>query len=154
MCDYSLMALKNRLAVDGEELLVHRFIAGPIGLVSATEVHNVPQLRHRLWEKVKQFFHGGNDRAFCVVCIPPGARLMLRDIPAKLQKEIGLDRDVEQVIFTQLGTVGFRDAIRFRNGREVLLQRLTDGQRVRILSLECSVSEPASVEQHPQTMLF
>ena len=35
MCDYSLMAIPNRLAVSGEELIVHRFEAGSVGLASA-----------------------------------------------------------------------------------------------------------------------
>ena len=31
MCDYSLMAIPNRLAVSGEELLVHKFEEGSVG---------------------------------------------------------------------------------------------------------------------------
>lgn len=31
MCDYSLMTIPNRLAVSGEELVVHRFEAGSAG---------------------------------------------------------------------------------------------------------------------------
>src|SRR5436305_12509932 len=38
MCDYSLMSLPNRLAVCGEELIVHRFELGAIGLASAADV--------------------------------------------------------------------------------------------------------------------
>jgi len=38
MCDYSLMALPNRLAVCGDELVVHRFELGSLGLASAVEV--------------------------------------------------------------------------------------------------------------------
>jgi hypothetical protein len=45
------------------------------------------------------------------------------------------------VVFAQTGAgIGFRDALRFSNGREVSLQRLSEGQRVRILSLS-SVEE-------------
>jgi hypothetical protein len=36
MCDYSLMAIPNRLAASGEELVVHRFEAGTVGLASAS----------------------------------------------------------------------------------------------------------------------
>ena len=38
MCDYSLMAIPNRLAVSGEELIVHRFEAGAVGLASAFDL--------------------------------------------------------------------------------------------------------------------
>src|SRR6266581_6319604 len=38
MCDYSLMSLPNRLAVCGDELIVHRFELGAIGLASAADV--------------------------------------------------------------------------------------------------------------------
>jgi hypothetical protein len=34
MCDYSLAGIPNRLAVEGEELVVHRFTMGPLGLAS------------------------------------------------------------------------------------------------------------------------
>ena len=38
MCDYSLLAIPNRLAVSGEELIVHRFEAGSVGLASALDL--------------------------------------------------------------------------------------------------------------------
>jgi hypothetical protein len=34
MCDYSLAGVPNRLAVEGEELVVHRFPTGALGLAS------------------------------------------------------------------------------------------------------------------------
>ena len=34
MCDYSLMAIPNRLAVSGEDLVVHRFEAGSVARVT------------------------------------------------------------------------------------------------------------------------
>jgi len=40
MCDYSLMSLPNRLAVCGDELIVHRFELGAIGLASAADVRS------------------------------------------------------------------------------------------------------------------
>ena len=38
MCDYSLGGLLNRLAVDGEELTVHRFSTHSIGLASSADL--------------------------------------------------------------------------------------------------------------------
>ena len=43
MCDYSLAHFPNRLAVAGEELVVHRFNTGTLGKVRQGVVtHNVP----------------------------------------------------------------------------------------------------------------
>jgi hypothetical protein len=44
---------------------------------------------------------------------------------------------VEEVTFTQISAAvnSYRDAVRFRNGREVRLQELREGQRVRVLDL-------------------
>jgi hypothetical protein len=55
--------------------------------------------------------------------------------------------DVEEAIFVQLSFKEFvhRDAIRFANGREVLLQRLPCGLRVDVLSLGGAEEEPATV---------
>ncbi len=74
------------------------------------------------------------------VCIPPGAQLMLEDIPVRLRQEFSVG-ETEFVTFTQLGFEAYthRDGIRFENGREVLLQRLNEYQRVRILSLADAV---------------
>ena len=63
MCDYSLAGIPNRLAVEGEELVVRRFPTGSIGLASPCE-------------SSKQSFATQTP----AVCVPPGARLRLRDI--------------------------------------------------------------------------
>ena len=34
MCDYSLMMIPNRFAIEGEELVAHCFQSGSLGLVS------------------------------------------------------------------------------------------------------------------------
>ena len=68
------------------------------------------------------------------MCIPPGARLRLRDIPQALP--LGLNA-TEEVTFVQQSAEAYqyRDAVRFQNGHEVLLQRLRCGQQVEVLSL-------------------
>jgi hypothetical protein len=72
------------------------------------------------------------------VCVPPGARLLLCDIPKDLQRQFDVQA-TEEVTFVQLSAEAYqyRDAVRFRNGREVLLQCLRCGQYVEVLSL-CS----------------
>ena len=39
MCDYSLMAVPNRLAKEGEELVSHRFPTGSVGFASPGDLH-------------------------------------------------------------------------------------------------------------------
>jgi hypothetical protein len=124
MCDYSLAGIPNRLAVEGEELVVYRFPAS-LGLASPC-----PRLE-RLW----------SSKATPAVCVPPGARLRLRDIPEDFQRGFHVGKS-EEVTFVQLSATAYqyRDAVRFKNGREVLLQALRCGQRVDVLCLSGSDS--------------
>lgn len=145
MCDYSLMALPNRLAVCGDELVVHRFELGSLGLATAVEVlrraneqKTSPDLT--FFGKLKKWFYPPVPAQCTAVCVPPGARLLLRDVPDKMQQLFCLYGPVQEVTFTQIGTAGFRDAVRFANGKELLLQRLQEGQRVRVIAL--SAEEP------------
>ncbi len=141
MCDYSLMALKNRLATDGEELIVHKFEAYSMGFAGAEEVLRLKALQQgqdQNWmARIKRFLIPARDCECTAVCIPPGARLVVRDIPEKLKRELHLERNEQEVIFTQISAVGFRDAIRFSNGVELLIQRLKEGQRVKVVSVGC-----------------
>ena len=126
MCDYSLMSVPNRLAKEGEELVVHRFHTGALGLAA-------PCPSAWRWWSAKQI---------PAVCVPPGARLLLRDIPRSLRKQCDVGM-TEEVTFVQLSATAFqfRDAVRFRNGQEILLQKLTEGIRVDVLALSSGERE-------------
>jgi hypothetical protein len=128
MCDYSLAGVPNRLAEEGERLVACRFSTGSMGLTSDAS----------LW---RSWF-----RENPAVCVPPGARLLLRDIPKHLQSQLDVQA-TEEVTFVQLSAEAYRyrDAVRFRNGREVLLQQLKFGQRVEVLSL---CSDDSREEEH------
>jgi hypothetical protein len=69
------------------------------------------------------------------VCAP-GSAVALYDIPEDLQRRLGVSA-VEEVTFIEQGLEAFtfRDGIRFANGREILLQQLTCGQRAEVLSM-------------------
>jgi hypothetical protein len=69
--------------------------------------------------------------------------LLLRDIPEGLQRECAVGA-AEEVTFTQISAMEYhyRDAMRFANGREVLLQRLAEGQRVDVLCLAVAEEMP------------
>jgi len=126
MCDYSLAHFPNRLAVEGEQLVVHRFDTFAIGLAPAC-----PTLKQTLF-----------PTSLPAVCVPPGARLLLREIPEYLQLRLGVAA-VEEVTFVEQTAEAFRfrDAVRFANGKEIVLQHLQCGQRVEVLSLRGSEEE-------------
>ena len=131
MCDYSLAGIPNRLAMEGEELVVHQFCTGTLGLAPRCSP------LARLWF----------SKATPAVCVPPGASLRLRDVPEDLRRRFQVGQS-EEVTFVQLSATAYqyRDAMRFKNGRELLLQRLKCGQRVEVLCL--SGSDSGQVEEH------
>ena len=152
MCDYSLHTYPNRLAADGEDLVVHRFGAGSLGLASPADLAPVisasKTTQGSVWSRVKAWFLGRNPRweaekRVPAVCVPPGSRLVLSDIPRNLQRELGV-AEVEEVRFVEISTEvnTYRDAVRFYNGRQALLQQLREGQRVQVLSIAIEEFEP------------
>jgi hypothetical protein len=149
MCDYSLMSVPNRLAQEGEDLVAHRFPTGSLGLASPADLKRVairPPVRRSWWCEIRDFFSPPQIPAVPAVCIPPGSRLELQDIPVRLQRDLGVE-GVEMVTFTQISPAAnsYRDAVRFSNGREVRLQELREGQRVRVLDL--SMAEELDLER-------
>jgi hypothetical protein len=153
MCDYSLHTYPNRLATDGEELVVHRFGAGSLGLAAPADLATVISAGRTAhgswWSRAKAWFVGNNpkwedEKRVPAVCIPPGARLVLRDIPKSLQRELGVG-EIEEVQFveTTAEVNTYRDAVRFQNRRQALLQQLREGQRVKVLSIAIEEFEPA-----------
>jgi hypothetical protein len=152
MCDYSLHTYPNRLATDGEELVVHRFGAGSLGLASPRDlapVISASKMAHgTLWSRAKAWFLGRNlkweaEKRIPAVCIPPGARLLVRDIPKGLQREFRIG-EIEEVRFIEITAEAntYRDAVRFKNCRQALLQQFREGQRVQVLSIGVEELEP------------
>lgn len=155
MCDYSLMAVPNRLATEQEDLVAHRFPTGSMGLAAPDDLRRLARPKEQpgtFWAALKSAFSAQQNEPVCAVCIPPGARLMLSDIPARLQSELRVLPE-EEVTFTQItATVNsYRDSVRFRNGRVLRLQELREGQRVKVLDLsgagdfEPLVEEPGEI---------
>ena len=139
MCDYSLMEFPNRLAVEGELLVVHRFRSGSLGLASPEDHDRArikPACRKKFWERVKDVLFLPEPPAVAAVCIPPGARLVLHEVPAALQKQLGVGPD-EEVTFMETSAAEnrHRDAVRFRTGHVIRLQELNVGQYVQVMDL-------------------
>jgi hypothetical protein len=141
MCDYSLHVYPNRLAVDGEELVVHRFGGASLGLASTTDLRAVRARNEpgTFWSKIRLWFQEQWEpqQQVPAVCVPPGARLILKDIPKSLRRELRVG-ETEEVKFIETNAEAntYRDAVRFANCRQILLQALYEGQRVKVLSLE------------------
>jgi hypothetical protein len=142
MCDYSLHGTPNRLAREGEALVVHRFYTGSKGLTSPEYLEPTIQAKGFM-AVLKNFFVFLGQSKICAICIPDGARLVLHGISSALQQAHGLCMS-ETVTFRQLSAEAhtYRDAVEFRNGLRVRLQELQDGQRVEVLRLS---SEKADV---------
>ncbi len=154
MCDYSLHAVPNRLAVEGEQLVTHRFPTSSIGLASPIDLDKTNRARQQArnsnrswWAVLKSWLNPPPLRAEKIpaVCIPPGARLTMRNIPQDLQRELGVGPS-EEVVFVELSASAYRyrDGIRFKNGREILLQYLDEGLYADVISL--AGSEVPAVE--------
>ena len=154
MCDYSLHTFPNRLASEGEDLILHRFGGASIGLASPADLRppalpGRPQtLASKLQLWLRNWFGAQEPeedvtRRVPAVCVPPGARLVLRDIPTFLQRQLGVQEEEEvEFVQTSARVNTYRDAVRFKNNRQILLQALSEGQRATVMSLT-----PAEDEQ-------
>ena len=152
MCDYSLMGVPNRLAKQGEVLVTHRFSTGSLGFALPSDLCKAadpPLARSRgFWSMVKEnLFNAPRTNRVAAVCIPPGARLILQDIPTRLQRDLNVG-PAEQVTFTQLTASEntYRDAIRFRNGQQILLQKLQEGEHVQVCDLSSAQAFERALE--------
>ena len=155
MCDYSLQGVPNRLAVEGEQLVTYRFRTGSVGLATPTDIAaaNCPkpqgQYRQSWWSALKTWLDPEMELdQVPAVCIPPGAHLFMNHIPEGLRRKFALQA-VEDVTFVQLSADAYRyrDGIQFLNGKQVLLQEITEGVRFEVLSL---ASSQQGTEAEPQ----
>lgn len=149
MCDYSLHAVPNRLAIEGETLITHRFQTYTIGLASAAEIEShsranrEPDISRSWWASLKNWLNPPPPATnVTAVCIPPGARLLVDQVPKYLRAELDI-RSQEEVTFDELSANAYeyRDILRFRNGRSVLLQDLPERVRFEVLSLASTQAE-------------
>ena len=101
MCDYSLEAYRSRPAEEGEKLTLERFPSGSMGFTAGPVC----------------------DTA---VCVPEGSHLIVQGIGDTVRESCGVGA-VEESLMTRLADGPYRDAVRFANGKEILLQRLGRG---------------------------
>jgi hypothetical protein len=92
--------------------------------------------RQTLWQKFRAFFDPTAAPAVCAVCLPPGARLLICDIPLRQQQQWGTGERAE-AIFTQTSAAA-EYLSRCRTFQWWLRGPLTGvsrGMRVRVLDL-------------------
>lgn len=176
MCvDYLLMKLSNRLVLEGEDLVAHKFWNGSIGLLARSDFESwrtgiesalaeasmkAVQPPRNLWQSMKDsllalltYFGFLDIGAPCslepgpLVAVPPEALLRVFDISEDLQRQYHL-KSVEDALFTTIGrpTGFYRNALYFGNGVIVPLQQLDEGQRIRVLRRSWAESFEASPE--------
>jgi hypothetical protein len=142
MRDFSLQGVPERLAVQGEVLVSYRFRTGSVGLASPGDIAGSEGVWHGLggrpswwssWKRRAKHFLRRDKTA--TIRVSPTARLRVNSVPDEIQAEFGVSA-IENVNFVQLSAEGcrLRDAIRFRNGRHVLLQRFGEGIWFEVLS--------------------
>jgi len=134
MCNYSLECFQSREAVEGERLVSRRFYTGSLGFVSA-------------------------DQPDVAVCLREGVQLVVRDIPATLQTQLGVGEEaVARFAFLTKPRKWWNfwsldvfdtDGLVFENGKSVLVSRLPDGLKADVLSTE--VKTALESENQPAT---
>jgi hypothetical protein len=103
MCDYSLELYRSRPAVEGERYILRRFPSGTMGFTAERDCETA-------------------------VCLPADAELRLEGIGEAIRQAYAV-QPAEVAVMTRMDGTAFshRDAVRFSNGREVLLQGLNAG---------------------------
>jgi hypothetical protein len=126
MCDYSLELYRSRPAVQEEQYTLRRFPSGTMG------------------------FTAGYD-CDTAVCMPADAHLRLEGIGETVQRAFDVG-PVEEVVMIRLEVIAHAhgDAVRFANGKEVLLQRLNAGITTEMVS---AISDLTDVETRPSREL-
>lgn len=152
MCDYSLYTVKNRLACESDDLVLHRFDTGSLGFCAATELQqelNRSSLA-RGWSSFMGWVFPRRQCGLTAVCVPPGARLLVSNVPEK--GKLGFELlERASVTFTQLSarSYAYRDALRLPDGEPVLLQKLPEGLRVTVLALASDEETPEIPVREP-----
>jgi len=121
MCDYSLEAYRSRPAEEGEKLTLERFPSGSMGFTTGPAC----------------------DLA---VCVPAESHLLLQGIGDTVRESCGVGA-VEEVVMIRLLEGGpYKDAVRFSNGVEILLQRLDPGLVAVVVGSPEAQPRPATAE--------
>jgi hypothetical protein len=115
MCDYSLELYRTRPASKGERYMLDRFPSGSMGFT----------------------MEAGCGTA---VCVPADTRLKIEGIADSLQAAYGFKAS-EEVTMIHLDVGTYRDAVRFANGKQLLLQQLNPGVTASVVAFVSDLVE-------------
>jgi len=144
MSDSSRFATRNRLVVEGEQLVLHSVSNGVLDLVSVADVREwelaVKRSRNgTLWRRIAHCFESvvpGETHPVATVWVPSGTHLILKNIPTSLQQRYGLEEEEGAIYLRPDAEDGkFGGELRFNNGALIPLQDLRVGQLLEVLSL-------------------
>ena len=107
MCDYSLETYRSRPARVGEQFVTSRFPSRSIGLTVPGDCQTA-------------------------VCLMADTKLRIEGVSEDFQRTYGVEA-AEDATFIRRDSGSYRDAIRFANGAEVLLQQLGVGVRIQVV---------------------
>ena len=132
-CDYSLELYKSRPAETEENLTTYRFPSGTIGFIGKDATGSLDK-----------------ETACCVL---PGTTMVLSGINETTQRSFGLG-PIEEAVFIRMDVGAphaHRDALRFANGREILLQSINHSATAQItgMSPELQLPETARPVEAP-----
>lgn len=99
----------------------------------------------------KSCFGGGRRRGMwskMVVCVPADTQLRLEGIGETVQKAYGVGV-IEEVVMTRLEGGPYKDAVKFSNGTEVLLQKLDRGLTAVIVASTEDLIDIADIAARP-----
>ena len=115
MCDYSLEAYRSQPAATGERYVLERFPSGSKGFTT-------------------------EPGCVTAVCMTADARIRLEAISPEVQMALGVSA-AEEVTMTRLDIGPYHDAVRFADGKEVLLQQLNTGVTATVLGIQSGIEE-------------
>jgi hypothetical protein len=137
---YDTCLMPSRSVVEQEQLVVHKFPSGALGLAAATDVGGkVDPGTHGItgffgW--LKRNFLGVIDDSDGIpeVQVPTGTYLILKSIPGVLRNRYGLEEEEGVVLLHSSSRIRNSIVLEFNNGAQIRLQELREGQPIEVLS--------------------
>src|SRR5438132_10582050 len=124
--------IPRRRAMEREELVVHRFPSGTVGLTSRSDLRAAGLEQNRTAGKrfsgrIKDFFAAPQGPPIASICVAPGTLLIVKDIPPRLQRKWAIWSEEGAIfVWTKAAANSDCDTMRgTRNGLQTLTaQRL------------------------------
>lgn len=156
--DDSWRNVTNRPALEGEELVAHKFRNGLIRMVSRSDysrwkISSRPGVSKgalaRVFRSLLSAFLGSHRDPSPVVAVPADALLRIYRICPNMQRRYQLNATEDALCVEITLLLGrSREALCFGNGVVVPMQALPEGQRVRVLYLSWTESIAPALEPY------